>query len=120
MGDLSFFRESAEEPWGFRLAGGKGYGQPLSISQMGKDSLAAKVGLSANDFLISIAGKDVFEMTHEQAEKTIMEAGNKFSMVIERIDESGRKISFEKSATTFQLKLKGSSPTCPSLKTPQC
>merc|ERR1712013_56207 len=105
--DLSFFRESAEEPWGFRLAGGKDYGQPLSISQVSKDSLAAKVGLSANDFLISIAGKDVFEMTHEQAEKTIMEAGNKFSMVIERIDESGRKISFEKSATTFQLKLKG-------------
>merc|ERR1712013_850155 len=105
--DLSFFRESAEEPWGFWLAGGKDYGQPLSISQVSKDSLAAKVGLSANDFLISIAGKDVFEMTHEQAEKTIMEAGNKFSMVIERIDESGRKISFEKSATTFQLKLKG-------------
>jgi len=105
--DLSFFRESAEEPWGFRLAGGKDYGQPLSISQVSKDSLAAKVGLSANDFLISIAGKEVFEMTHEQAEKTIMEAGNKFSMVIERIDETGRKISFEKSATTFQLKLKG-------------
>jgi len=105
--DLSFFRESAEEPWGFRLAGGKDYGQPLSISQVSKDSLAAKVGLSANDFLISIAGKDVFEMTHEQAEKTIMEAGNKFSMVIERVDETGRKISFEKSATTFQLKLKG-------------
>ena len=33
--DLSFFRESAEEPWGFRLAGGKDYGQPLSISQVG-------------------------------------------------------------------------------------
>merc|ERR1712013_222133 len=84
--DLSFFRESAEEPWGFRLAGGKDYGQPLSISQVSKDSLAAKVGLSANDFLISIAGKDVFEMTHEKAEKTIMEAGNKFSMVIERVN----------------------------------
>jgi len=106
--DLTLFRESAEEPWGFRLAGGKDYGQPLSISQVSKDSLASKVGLSANDFLISIAGKEVFEMTHEQAEKTILEAGNKFSMVIERIDETGRKISFEKSATTFQLKLKGS------------
>jgi len=46
-------------------------------------------------------------MTHEEAEKTIMNAGNKFSMVIERVDETGRKISFEKSATTFQLKLKG-------------
>jgi len=105
--DLTFFRESANEAWGFRLAGGKDYGQPLSISQVSKDSLAAFVGLSANDFLISIAGREVFEMTHEQAEKTIMNAGNKFSMVIERIDETGRKISFEKSATTFQLKLKG-------------
>jgi len=106
--DLTFFRESANEPWGFRLAGGKDYGQPLSISQVSVDSLAAKVGLTANDFLISIAGKEVFDMTHEQAEKTIMNAGNKFNMVIERVDESGRKISFEKSATTFQLKLKDS------------
>eukprot|EP00092_Neocalanus_flemingeri_P107763 GFUD01138324.1.p1 GENE.GFUD01138324.1~~GFUD01138324.1.p1 ORF type:complete len:835 (+),score=281.66 GFUD01138324.1:236-2740(+) len=106
--DLTFFRESANEPWGFRLAGGKDYGQPLSISQVSSESLAAKVGLTANDFLISIAGREVYDMTHEQAEKTIMNAGNKFAMVIERVMESGRKISFEKSATTFQLKLKGS------------
>jgi len=105
--DLTFFRESANEPWGFRLAGGKDYGQPLSISQVSNDSLAAKVGLTANDFLINIAGKEVYDMTHEQAEKTIMNAGNKFSMVIERVTEAGRKISFENSATTFQLKLKG-------------
>ena len=32
--DLTFFRESANEAWGFRLAGGKDYGQPLSISQV--------------------------------------------------------------------------------------
>ena len=32
--DLTFYRENAEEPWGFRLAGGKDYGQPLSISQV--------------------------------------------------------------------------------------
>jgi len=105
--DLTFYRESASEPWGFRLAGGKDYGQPLSISQVSKESLSAKVGLTEKDFLISIAGKEVFDMTHEEAEKTIMNAGNKFSMVIERVDETGRKISFEKSATTFQLKLKG-------------
>jgi len=105
--DLTFFRESANEPWGFRLAGGKDYGQPLSISQVSTDSLASKVGLTANDFLISIAGKEVFDMTHEQAEKTIMNAGNKFNMVIERSVDTGRKISFEKSATTFQLKIGG-------------
>jgi len=101
---LTFFRESAHEPWGFRLAGGKDYGQPLSISQVSTDSLSAKVGLTANDLLISIAGKEVYEMTHEQAEKTIMNAGNKFSMVIEREGPS-RKISYEKAASTFQLKL---------------
>lgn len=104
---MTLYRESASEPWGFRLAGGKDYGQPLSISQVSKESLAAKVGLTEKDFLISIAGKEVFDMTHEEAEKTIMNAGNKFSMVIERVDETGRKISFEKSASTFQLKLKG-------------
>jgi len=102
--DLTFFRESAHEPWGFRLAGGKDYGQPLSISQVSTDSLSAKVGLTANDLLISIAGQEVYEMTHEQAEKTIMNAGNKFSMVIEREGPS-RKISYEKAASTFQLKL---------------
>jgi len=104
---LTFFRESASEAWGFRLAGGKDYGQPLHISQVSDGSLAAKMGLTASDFLISIAGQEVYEMTHEQAEKTIMNAGNKFSMVIEREVGSSRKVSFEKSATTFQLKLKG-------------
>merc|ERR1719323_3029333 len=44
-------------------------------------------------------------MTHDEAEKAIMQAGNKFNMVIEREQEGGRKISFENSATTFALKL---------------
>ena len=33
MVDLTFFKDS-DEPWGFRLAGGKDFGQPLSISQV--------------------------------------------------------------------------------------
>jgi hypothetical protein len=31
-----------------------------------KGSLAEKVGLSANDLLVSIAGIEVFNMTHDQ------------------------------------------------------
>merc|ERR1719270_2513173 len=81
------------------------YGQPLTISQVSVDSLAADVGLKPNDFLNSIAGKEVFGMTHDEAEKAIMQAGNKFNMVIEREQAGGRKISFENSATTFALKL---------------
>jgi len=103
--DLTFYRGSADEPWGFRLSGGKDYGQPLTISQVSVDSLAADVGLKPNDFLNSIAGKEVFGMTHDEAEKAIMQAGNRFNMVIEREQAGGRKISFENSATTFALKL---------------
>jgi len=105
--DLTFFKDS-DEPWGFRLAGGKDFGQPLSISQVSSNSLAAKIGLKPNDFLASIAGKEVFQMTHEEAEKAIMLAGNRFNMVIER-EQAGRKISFENSAATFALKLSKSS-----------
>ena len=32
--DLTFSRSSTDEPWGFRLSGGKDYGQPLTISQV--------------------------------------------------------------------------------------
>jgi len=82
--DLTFYRGSADEPWGFRLAGGKDYGQPLTISQVSTASLAANIGLKPNDFLNSIAGQEVFNMTHDEAEKCIMHAGNRFNMVIER------------------------------------
>jgi len=101
--DVTLNRTEESEQWGFRLAGGKDHGQPLSISQVASNSLAAKVGVNADDFLVSIGGLEVHSMTHAEAERTIMEAGNRFSMVIER--ESNRKISFEKSATTFALKL---------------
>jgi len=101
--DLTFFKDS-DEPWGFRLAGGKDFGQPLSISQVSSNSLAAKIGLKPNDFLNSIAGMEVFQMTHEEAERAIMAAGSRFNMVIER-EQAGRKISFENSAATFALKL---------------
>merc|ERR1719336_783894 len=64
--DLTFYRGSADEPWGF--------------------SLAANIGLKPNDFLNSIAGQEVFNMTHDEAEKAITQAGNKFNMVIERVN----------------------------------
>ena len=86
---------------------------PLQVSTA---SLAANIGLKPNDFLNSIAGQEVFNMTHDevfvfvlqnlkyyfiiyfyvyfyllsfyndhvQAEKCIMQAGNRFNMVIER------------------------------------
>lgn len=108
--DVHLNRENSSEPWGFRLSGGKDQGQPLQISQVVKDSLTQKAGLLPNDFLISVAGGEVYEMTHDQAERAIQKAGDRFTMVIERVSESTRKISFEKSATQFALRLGAGTP----------
>jgi len=84
--DVHLNRENSSEPWGFRLSGGKDQGQPLQISQVVKDSLTQKAGLLPNDFLISVAGVEVYEMTHDQAERSIQKAGDRFTMVIERVN----------------------------------
>ncbi|XP_023333888.1 PDZ and LIM domain protein 7 [Eurytemora carolleeae] len=85
---VTLSREDSNESWGFRLAGGKGTGQPLTISQsVVKESLAAKVGLTANDFLVSVAGEETANMTHQEAEQAIHGAGNRFQMVIQRDEE---------------------------------
>jgi len=74
------------EAWGFRLAGGKDYGQPLTISQVHDGSLAAILGLNTNDLVVDIADEETHDMTHDQAEQAIQKAGNKFQMVIERVN----------------------------------
>jgi len=105
---VTLYRENSSETWGFRLAGGRGTGQPLTVSQVSKDSLAAKVGLTAHDNLVSIAGREVTNMSHIEAEKVVQDAGNNFQMVIQRDSEcEGRKISYEQSAMTVSLKLGG-------------
>jgi len=94
------------DAWGFRLAGGKDYGQPLSISQVYDGSMAAILGLNTADLVVEIADQETFDMTHEQAEQAIHNAGNKFQMLIER-ETKDRKISTEKSVQQFSLKLGG-------------
>lgn len=84
--DVTLTRENSSESWGFRLAGGKDFGQPLSISQVSKNSLAARGGIVSNDLLVTVGDLEVFDLTHAEAEKTIQDAGDRFSMVIERVN----------------------------------
>jgi len=104
---VTLTKVSDSEHWGFRLAGGKDYGQPLSISQVSSGSLAADLGLKADDFLVNIDGKETYDLTHDQAEKAIYAAGNKFQMIIERDTGPNRKVSYEKATSGFTLKLGG-------------
>ena len=40
--------------------------------QVTENSLASKVGLTANDFLVTIAGRDTADMTHDEVSGVIV------------------------------------------------
>ncbi len=79
-------RKNPNESWGFRLQGGKDRGLAFQLLKVPLNSVAGLAGCRTNDYLVKIAGKDVFEMSHEEAKGLIRKAGNTLTMVIERGD----------------------------------
>jgi len=77
-------REAANQPWGFRLQGGKDRGLPFQLLKVPLDSIASHSGCKSGDYLVKISGQDVFQLGHEEAKEMIRKAGNKLSMVVER------------------------------------
>ena len=97
-------RDSAGQPWGFRLQGGKDRGLPFQLlkvrrvgpatsyhgtfhaflGQVPLDSIASHSGCKSGDYLVKIADKDVFDLGHEEAKEMIRRAGNKLNLVLER------------------------------------
>merc|ERR1712061_330718 len=77
-------RQSASQPWGFRLQGGKDRGLPFQLLKVPLDSIASHSGCKSGDYLVKISGQDVFQLGHEEAKEMIRKAGNKLSMVVER------------------------------------
>lgn len=53
-------------PWGFRLHGGRGTGQPLTISKTRRKSKAYQV-LLEGDVLLSLNGQSCSNLSHDQA-----------------------------------------------------
>ncbi len=48
------------------------------------NSVAGKCGLRSNDYLVKINGRDVFNMTHDEAKRNMAQSPDKLSLVIER------------------------------------
>ncbi|XP_014239751.1 PDZ and LIM domain protein Zasp isoform X9 [Cimex lectularius] len=71
-------------PWGFRLQGGKDFGQPLLVQKVNGGSLAERAGLQVGDALIKVNNVDVQDMRHKDAQDTIVRAGNGFELTIQR------------------------------------
>jgi len=85
--NVTLTRESPNQPWGFRLQGGKDRGLPFQLLKVPLDSIASHSGCKSGDYLVKIGGDDVFNLGHEEAKDLIRKAGNKLAMVVERGDK---------------------------------
>jgi hypothetical protein len=71
-------------PWGFRLQGGKDFGQPLVLQKVNVGSIADKAGLIAGDALIKVNSEELFNLRHKDAQDAIVRAGSTFELTVSR------------------------------------
>jgi len=84
--NLEIHRSSNTQPFGFRLNGGKDQLITMKVEKVALFTPAADAGLKEHDFLISVQGQEIFEMSHKDVVKIIQGAGNTLSLSIERGD----------------------------------
>ncbi|XP_077158340.1 PDZ and LIM domain protein 3 isoform X1 [Paroedura picta] len=73
-------------PWGFRLAGGIDFNQPLIISRITPGSKASQANLCPGDVIIAIDGYGTENMTHNDAQERIKAASHQLCLKIERAE----------------------------------
>ncbi|KAL8559138.1 hypothetical protein ACOMHN_046186 [Nucella lapillus] len=74
-------------PWGFRMQGGKDFNSPLSIQRVNPGSLAAKCGLHVGDLILKIGNTDTSILRHKEAQNSIVSAGNRLDLLLQRLRE---------------------------------
>ncbi|KAK2156683.1 hypothetical protein LSH36_207g02013 [Paralvinella palmiformis] len=77
-------RRDTSTPWGFRMNGGREFGQPLFIQKVTNHSIAYKCGIRPGDGIVQIGQVPTHGMTHEQAKMEIIRAGNEVDFVVQR------------------------------------
>ncbi|CAF1478545.1 unnamed protein product [Adineta steineri] len=75
-------RETTDQSWGFCLQGGSNYSIPLSIQLVNPNTLAYRNGLNTGDYVISINGRNVTNVTYEEAKMEITRSGNELEITI--------------------------------------
>lgn len=81
---IKLSRTGPNQPWGFRLQGGKDFSTPLSVQKVTNDSLAEKAGLQPGDAILKINNLSTENMRHKDAQDTVVKAGNNFEITLQR------------------------------------
>lgn len=72
---------SGGAPWGFKMAGGTDFKQPLSVSRVNGGSKAERAGMPEGFLITRINGIDTCQLTHRAATDLIKNSG--FTVVLE-------------------------------------
>jgi len=83
---LTLERNSTNEPWGFKIIGGKDQALTVKVGNVKPYSHAEKYGLNVMDYIWQINGKEVFEMSHNECVNEIKNSGTKLVLATERGD----------------------------------
>jgi len=79
-------RPSTNVPWGFVICGGRDQGLTIKVGNVKKLTPASRGGLCKMDYLISVNGRPVFNMTHEECCREIKMSGQTLRLECERGD----------------------------------
>ncbi|XP_030372141.1 uncharacterized abhydrolase domain-containing protein DDB_G0269086 isoform X2 [Scaptodrosophila lebanonensis] len=74
-------------PWGFRLVGGADYDYPLTVVKVIEGSIADEAGLRVEDVIVRINDTAAMPLTHEEANRIIMNSGSVFYFGVYREQE---------------------------------
>ncbi|XP_011169573.2 uncharacterized protein LOC105202662 isoform X1 [Solenopsis invicta] len=74
--------------WGFRLAGGSDFPQPLTVIRVMEGSLAECMGLKVGDVVVRLNDQSISSLTHGQAHEALVHAGNNFVLGVQREEEA--------------------------------
>ncbi|PBC28590.1 PDZ and LIM domain protein [Apis cerana cerana] len=81
------FTKFDNTPWGFRLAGGSDFPQPLTVIRVTEGSLAECMGLKVGDVVVRLNDQPISSLTHGQAHEELMRAGNNFVLGVLRQED---------------------------------
>ncbi|CAF3006771.1 unnamed protein product [Rotaria socialis] len=108
-------RDGTDQQWGFRLQGGTDFSVPLSIEFVAPYTLAETMGLNVGDQVISINGRNVTNLTHQNAKMEITRSGNELELTVIKGAVNQRSISTPRSSSQTKKTSVHYKPTAPAV-----
>lgn len=85
--EVTVERPNTSVPWGFVITGGKDQSLTVKVGKIKPYSPAELAGLKAADYIWTVNGQEVFEMSHNECVEAIKKAGTTLKLSTERLEK---------------------------------